>query len=112
MCQTAKVNRTWGKVSVTSGGVLAVGTAAVAAGAAGGALAASIVALEILWGGWVAYNVVWVVLAGFHFLSLPDVCPCDPPQRANVATVRLMGWVATLVGCAIVAYTAALTKIH
>lgn len=83
MCETAKVNRNWGKVSVTSGGVLAAGTATVAAGAVGGALSASIIVLKILWGGWVAYNV-----SGSSWQASTS-CPCPtyaPATHPNPRT--------------------------
>ena len=87
MCQTVSVNRKWRVGSITTGGVLAIGTVAVAAGVAHSDL--SIIALKVLWGGWLAYNLLWVALTSLHLLSLPDVCPCEPPQHASAAFVRL-----------------------
>ena len=112
MCQTANVNRAGARVSIIAGTILAAGTAVVAAATSGNIPMPAIIALEVLWGCWVVGNAGWVMLTAFHILSLPDVCPCDPPQAADASTIRYASVYSTLTFAAIAGYIVALTLIH
>ncbi len=111
MCETARVNRKWGVVSIAGGGLLVVATAA-AAGMGVSPSSAPVLGLEVLWGGWLAYNVLWCGLDFVHLISLPDVCPCDPPQPAEATAVKRSWARAVIVAVAIACYSLALAQIH
>ena len=53
-----------------------------------------------------AFNVLWAAVAGLHLLSLPDVCPCAPPQTATVTTARQLWWPVLLSAAGIGCYAA------
>ena len=103
MCQTVEVNRKWRNASIATGGVLAVATTAIVAGTTGVNSPAPSITLDVLWGGWLAFNVLWAALASLHLISLPDVCPCSPPHTLTATAARQLWWPMLLsaggVGC-------------